>query len=50
MVDPKMMPLIDGEAQYEQRWVITAVLQYNPVVSTPMQFFDAATVALTDVA
>lgn len=47
--DPKMMPLVDGEAQYEQRWVITAVLQYNPVVSTPIQFFDAASVALTDI-
>lgn len=40
--DPRMMPLIDGEQQYEQRWTVTAVLQYNPVVSTPMQFFDEA--------
>lgn len=47
--DPKMIPLIDGEQQYEQRWVVTAILQYNPVVSSPMQFFDAAGVALVDV-
>jgi hypothetical protein len=38
--DPKMLPLVDGEQQYEQRWTVSAVLQFNPVVSTPMQFFD----------
>lgn len=42
--DPRMMPLIDGEMQYEQRWTVTAVLQYNPVVATPMQFMDSAQV------
>lgn len=47
--DPRMMPLIDGEQQYEQRWTVTAVLQVNPVVSTPMQFFDQATVGLIEV-
>jgi len=47
--DPRMMPLVDGEQQYEQRFSINAVLQYNPVTSTPMQFFDAATVGLVDV-
>ena len=47
--DPKMLPLIDGEQQYEQRWAVTALLQYNPVTSTQMQFFDAATVGLVDV-
>ena len=47
--DPRQMPLIDAESQWEQRWTINAVLQYNPVTSTPMQFFDAATVGLVDV-
>lgn len=47
--DPRMAPLIDGEQQYEQRWTITALLQYNPVVSTPMQFFTQANVGLVDV-
>lgn len=42
--DPRMAPLIDGEQQYEQRWTVTALLQYNPVVSTPMQFFDQAVI------
>ena len=47
--DPKMSPLIDGEQQYEQRWTLTALLQVNPVVSTPMQFFTTAQVNLIDV-
>lgn len=47
--DPKMMPLIDGEMQQEQRWVVTVLFQINPVVSVPMQFFDAVTVGLVDV-
>jgi len=47
--DPRLMPLIDGEQQYEQRWTVNAVLQINPVVSTPMQFFDKANVGLIEV-
>lgn len=47
--DPRMMPLVDGEQQYEQRWMVSAVLQINPVVSTPMQFFDEAEVGLIEV-
>lgn len=39
--DPKMIPLIDGEQQYEQRWSVTAALQYNPVITVPQQFADA---------
>lgn len=38
--DPVMSPLIDGEQQYEQRWIVNAVIQYNPVLLTPMQFAD----------
>lgn len=43
--DPKMIPLTDGEQQYEQRWTITAALQYNPALTTPMQFFTQAQVS-----
>jgi len=35
--NPIQIPLIDGEAQYEQRWKITASLQYNPILSTSQQ-------------
>lgn len=47
--DPKQMPLIDGEQQYEQRWVITAVLQYNPVVTISQDFAAALSVGLVNV-
>ncbi|SEF31353.1 hypothetical protein ABL840_09175 [Variovorax sp. NFACC27] len=47
--DPKMVPLVNGEEQYEQRWTITALLQINPVVSTPMQFFDQANVGVVEI-
>lgn len=35
--DPVQIPLIDGEAQYEQRWRLAASLQYNPILSTAQQ-------------
>lgn len=35
--DPIRAPLEDAEAQYEDRWIVTARLQYNPVVTTPVQ-------------
>ncbi len=37
--DPKQMALVNGEEQYEQRWMVLANLQYNPTVNVPMQFF-----------
>lgn len=47
--DPKFAALISGEEQYEQRWIVGAVLQYNPVVSTPMQFANIAAATLIEV-
>jgi len=47
--DPKMIPLVNGELQYEQRWSITALLQYNPVVSVAQQFADSLNVTLINV-
>lgn len=46
---PKFAALIDGEEQYEHRWIVGAVLQYNPVTSTPMQFADVANVTLIEI-
>lgn len=47
--EPKFAPLIDGEEQYERRWIVGAVMQYNPIVSTPMQFADTADADLINV-
>lgn len=47
--DAKLGALVDTEDQYEQRWVVEAILQYNPVTSTPMQFANAVSVSLINV-
>lgn len=46
--DGRIIPLVSGEEQYVRRVSQTAVCQYNPVVSVPQQFADAADVALVD--
>lgn len=38
--DPLQIPFVSGENQYEERWVVKAVLQANPIVSTAQQFAD----------
>ena len=36
--DPKQIPFLNGEQQYETRYVIDAVMQANEVVSPPQQY------------
>jgi len=38
--DPRKMPIINGENQYELRWTFTAHLQVNPGVTTSREFSD----------
>lgn len=47
--EPMLAPLEDDEQQYEQRWTVEAFLQYNPVISVPMQFASSLTVTLINV-
>lgn len=47
--NPVQAPLIDSEAAYESRWIVGANLQYNPVVSTPMEFADTAEITLINI-
>jgi hypothetical protein len=47
--DPIFAPLIDGEEEYESRWIVRAFMQYNPVTSTPMQFSDTLEANLINV-
>lgn len=42
--DGHQAPLITGEEQYENHWVLTAVLQYNPNVIVPQQSATALAV------
>lgn len=46
---PRFAPLVDGEQQYERRWIVPAIMQYNPVTSTPMQFADEAQITLIEI-
>lgn len=47
--DPKQAPLVNGEEEYEQRWIVTAYVQYNPVTATPEQFANQLEATLTNV-
>ena len=47
--EPMLAPLDDSEAQYESRWIMSSYLQYNPVVTAPLQFANALDIALIDV-
>ena len=47
--DPHQVPFINGESQLEERWVVDAVLQVNPVVAPVQDFADAVTIGLIDV-
>ncbi len=42
--EPKQMPFVNGEGQYEDRWTIDAVFQANPIVTTPQDFAQTVTV------
>lgn len=43
--DPHQAPFINGENQYETRWVVTVYMQVNPVVTAPQE--SATTLDIT---
>ncbi|ACR29219.1 phage neck terminator protein [Burkholderia glumae] len=47
--NPRQMPFINGENQYEQRWIIELALQYNPITQSPQDFFDEITPEIVNV-
>lgn len=48
--DPRQMPFLNAEQQYEDRWVVEAHLQANETVTgTPQQYGDAVSVTVIDV-
>lgn len=46
--DAQQMPYVNDQKQYEDRWVMTAYLQFNAVVSTPQQFADELDIVLIE--
>lgn len=47
--NPLQMPLIDGEDQYEERWKLTASLQYNPLTTIGQQSALAVDIGLVEI-
>jgi len=47
--DARQIPLTTGEEQYLQRWMVRAVLQYNPVTTTVQQSATALSVTTVNV-
>ena len=47
--DPKQIPFANDQQQLEKRWVITAQLQANPIVSMHQQFAGALEAGLVNV-
>jgi hypothetical protein len=47
--DPKQVPFINAENQYETRWIVEAHLQANQIVSLPLQYADVVDITLKDV-
>jgi len=47
--DPIQMQLTNAEQQYEQRWKLSANIQYNPIVTVPQQYMNVATVGIKEV-
>lgn len=40
--DGRQMPLVNGEKQYQDRWMVEATLQITPSITIPAQFADTA--------
>jgi hypothetical protein len=45
----RMVPLVTGEEQYLERWMVRTFVQYNPVVTAPQQYADTLEVTLINV-
>jgi len=46
--DPKQIPFINGEQQYEERWVVSVALQANPVVAVQQQYAGSLSATLVN--
>lgn len=47
--DAQQMPLIDGEAQYEERWRFESALEYEPILTVAQQSMLHANIVLIEV-
>jgi len=47
--DPRQIPFLNAEQQYENKWAVEAVFQINPIVQTQQQYAGSVSVALKSV-
>lgn len=47
--EPKQTTLTNAEQQYESRWTVDFIAQFNPTVQTTMDFADQLAIGLVDV-
>ncbi|MGJ4855509.1 hypothetical protein ACN6KF_001455 [Labrys sp. La1] len=47
--DPKQMPFVNGEQQWEWRWIVDAVLQVNASLTVPREFAESVSVSTHNV-
>lgn len=47
--EPRQNTLINGQQQFEPRWTLDFIAQYNPVVTTPQDFASSLDIGLADV-
>ncbi|MDR1312000.1 MAG: hypothetical protein LBK01_09075 [Burkholderiaceae bacterium] len=46
--EPRNTPIVNESQQYEQRWIVEAHFQINPVVGLEQEFFGTVGVEVTD--
>lgn len=47
--DASMVPLVNGEEQYEERWMLTAAFEFDPTTTIPQQYANVLKMKLWDV-
>jgi hypothetical protein len=47
--EARMIPLLDSEQQYEERWAITLTAQFNPIIQPPLYFAQTTDFDMVDV-
>jgi len=47
--DARMIPLVAGEDQYEERWSVSAVFQLNPTTTIAQQYAEVLKIQLVNV-
>jgi len=47
--DPKNTTMVNAEQQYQERWTLDAFIQFNPVVTVPLDFASALEATVVEI-